>query len=54
MKYEGVEVKCPKCNCDGILREGVDGTCLDCGHEFNLDIYLRTVFGEGDNEKGTT
>lgn len=36
MKWEGKEVKCPKCGCKGILREGICGRCLDCWHKFKL------------------
>jgi len=36
MKFNGKEIKCPKCGCKGILREGVYGVCLECGHRFRL------------------
>ena len=37
MKWKGKEVKCPKCGCKGILREGIHGRCLDCDHKFKLE-----------------
>jgi hypothetical protein len=39
MKFMGKEIKCPKCRCKGILREGIHGRCLDCNYRFNLYKY---------------
>ena len=48
MKWDGVEVKCPVCECDGVLREGVLGICLECGHTFNLNDYSEEKKKNGD------
>jgi len=36
MIWERKEVKCPKCHCKWILREGVYGLCLNCNYKFEL------------------